>query len=248
MSVWDARLKDPKDYLELKCKNYNSQVGKLTGYDCPICKNRGVIAYPGERDVAFRWCSCREKRLMLQNLQKSGITRLNTFEEFRCPEKWQAAVKAKAKGFSERDRGWFFMSGQPGCGKTLLCTAMLNRFLERGKSARYFLWREDGTRLKALAGDAMYHEAIEPYKTCEVLYIDDLFKGAVTQGDLHLAFELLNHRYLAGSITILSSEKSVSELVALDEAIGSRIYEKTYGYRFHIPKSKHKNWRLNEWN
>ena len=246
LTFTEALALDPKKGIEIRCRTYNGQEGKLTGMDCPLCKNRGVIAYPGETDVLFRFCSCFEKRKVLQSLKKSGITKLSAFEEFICESAWQKRLLRYATAFSERDAGWFYLSGQPGSGKTHLCTAMLNRFLERGKSGRYFLWREDGTRLKTLANLPEYREEIEPFKNCEVLYIDDLFKGAVTQGDLHLAFELLNHRYLSGGITLISSEKSVEEVLGLDEALGSRVYEAARGFRYHIKPSKDKNWRLKE--
>ena len=74
-------------------------------------------------------------------------------------------------------------------------------------------------------------------KTAPVLYIDDLFKGAErpTQGDLNIAFELLNYRYNDERLyTIISTEKLLDELIAIDEAIGSRIAERSKGHRVQI--------------
>ena len=74
-----------------------------------------------------------------------------------------------------------------------------------------------------------------------MLYIDDFFKGSVSDADINLAFELLNDRYNSKRMTILSSERSVEDILELDEAIGSRIYERSKGFYARLPA---KNWRL----
>ena len=83
-------------------------------------------------------------------------------------------------------------------------------------------------------------------KSVPVLYIDDLFKGAETptQGDLNIAFELLNHRYNNDSLyTIISTEKLLDDLIRIDEAIGSRIAERSKGHRIQLKPDPSRNWR-----
>ena len=106
------------------------------------------------------------------------------------------------------------------------------------------LWRDESVKLKALVNDdAEYYEAITPWKRCRVLYIDDLFKGGASGPDTKLAFEIINFRYNDPKLrTIISSELTVHQLMQLDEAIGSRIYQKTKG--FYLEFGKGKNWRL----
>ena len=70
----------------------------------------------------------------------------------------------------------------------------------------------------------------------QVLYIDDLFKigkgqdgrkQRPTSADVNLAFEILNYRYNKPTcITIISSELYAEDILDIDEAIGSRIYER----------------------
>ena len=83
-------------------------------------------------------------------------------------------------------------------------------------------------------------------KNAPVLYIDDLFKGAErpTQGDLNLAFELLNYRYNDERFcTIISTEKLIGELIEIDEAIGSRIAERSKGHMVNLNRDPSRNWR-----
>ena len=63
-----------------------------------------------------------------------------------------------------------------------------------------------------------------------VLYIDDLFKGAVSEQDVSLMFDLLNHRYNANKTTIITSERTVEELANIDVALAGRIKERCGKY------------------
>lgn len=53
----------------------------------------------------------------------------------------------------------------------------------------------------------------------------------MTGPDVNLAFEFLNYRYNdLGLVTLLSTEKTVEELLDADEAVGSRVFERSRGY------------------
>jgi DNA replication protein DnaC len=69
-------------------------------------------------------------------------------------------------------------------------------------------------------------------KQVDVLYWDDLFKHPKepTSFEIDLAFEVLNYRYLNLKPTIISSERTPNELLAIDEALGSRILERSKGH------------------
>ncbi|MCH1960051.1 hypothetical protein [Romboutsia hominis] len=68
------------------------------------------------------------------------------------------------------------------------------------------------------------------YKNARVLLIDDLFKGRISDSDVNIIFEIVNHRYFNNLPIIVSSEKSVDELIGIDEAIGSRLIEMSKNY------------------
>lgn len=78
------------------------------------------------------------------------------------------------------------------------------------------------------------------WKTCQNLYIDDLFKfsGKVQEGklvdidreELKVVFDLINARYLNHLTTLFSSEYMVKDMTDIDEALGSRIYEMVNPY------------------
>lgn len=181
-----------------------------------------------------RECDCVERARNRKRLRDSGLERLAarcTFDSFRTREKWQEGVKKMAQGYlKDARRMSFFISGQTGCGKTHLCTAICNELMARGGELRYFQWVRDGTRLKEmLFEDADYEKEIQRLIGSRYLYIDDLFKQEPTAADIRLAYEILNGRCIAGRPTILSSERNLEYMKSVRdgeaEAIAGRIFE-----------------------
>jgi uncharacterized protein yqaM len=236
------------EYLQLKADSYNSTTGSLTGYDCPICKNKGYIEKIVDDSEVLVECKCLKIRDTLRRIKDSGLEELLrccTFRNFETTEEWQKSIKSGAMRFAEQDKGFFYIGGQSGCGKTHLCTAIIGALIKKGKSARYFVWREDSTMLKAMVNDREYTECISGFKTTDVLYIDDLFKQSnVSDADVKLAFELIDYRARNSLTTVISSELNMDDLIDIDEALGGRIVKMTRGNRHIISKDRKKNYRL----
>ena len=239
----------PFDVEQSKVDGINALVGSLPGYDCPLCKNRGYTAALRDGHMVTVECSCMTKRHYLRLIRESGLEsslRENTFESYTTLNPWQEEAKAQAQKYVKDWRGhWFFIGGTVGSGKTHLCTAICGELLNAGIPLRYLQWRADAPMLKSAVKDGeTYRELITPLKTVRALYIDDLFKGGITDADINLAFDLLNIRYSDPSLaTIISSEKTIKELVGVDEGIGTRILERSRGYCTSVT-GKEKNWRL----
>lgn len=236
------------DFLRLKADSYNSKPGNLTGYDCKICKNKGYIEKIIDDNEVLAECRCLKIRDTLHRIKESGLEELLrscTFRNFECGEKWQQSLKDAAIKFAEQDHGCFYVGGQSGCGKTHLCTAIIGALIRKGRSARYFVWREDSTILKGLVNTPEYKSAIDDFKRTDVLYIDDLFKQqTITDADIKLAFELIDYRTRNNLMTIISTELTPDEIIGIDEALGGRIVQITRGNRYLIPKDRRKNYRL----
>lgn len=254
--VIDDPAKLSRRLAELTVEKENSRVGGLTGYDCPICLNRGTVYCINSYGMcAAKVCSCMVKRRALSRIRKSGMAPLLercTFENYQCPEPWHEIAKQTAMDYAAHPQGWFAACGSVGAGKTHLCTAICSALIESGKDLRYMLWTQQAKQLKQAVNDyKLYSDMIEPLKTVDVLYIDDFFKAGrsadgvlkITEADISLAHEILNHRYNTRAITILSTELTVSELTAIDEAIGSRIYEMCQEGGV-LTFTGEKNWRL----
>lgn len=257
-----------EEYTKFKCESYNNSVGSLNetdGYNCERCKNKGYIAEA--RLVKETWyeihceCECQKARKAILRMMKSGLKetlRDCTFKKFIAEEQWQETLKSKAIEYATSpNSAWFFVGGQSGAGKSHLCTAIAGALLKKGMNVRYMLWRDESTKLKSLVTDAKaYEELVSGYKTAEVLYIDDLFKngkgsdGRVqppTAADIQVAFEILNYRSNNKNlVTIISSERTIQELLDIDEATAGRISQMSFnrGFGFNIKRDRAKNHRL----
>lgn len=220
------------------------------GIECSLCGNKGYIPFINDDGTLIaRECSCMAQRRSVRMAKKSGLGDLLkscTFKTMKCPDEWSGRLKTAALNYCKAEPGtWFYVSGRPGTGKTHACAAICKRLMERGSEVRYFLWRESAPYLKALVNDSPdeYARRMNALAAVPVLYIDDLFKGSVTDADLNLAFALINARYnRKDSRTVFSSELPLSEIRRYDEATGSRIYQRAQGYILNAP-SNAKNWR-----
>lgn len=240
---------------ELNVKRYNKEIGDLKYYDCDKCKNKGTVGFLDENGrFAVKICECDKIRKSMARIKKSGLEDLlkeYTFDKYTTDEPWQREIKNKALAYlNDHYNKWFYIGGQVASGKTFICTAIVDEFLKRDKRAVYMLWRDEIVKLKANAMDYdEYGSRMDELKNAEVLYIDDFFKQEKGQqpssADVNIAFELINYRYNKPDlITIISSEIMIKDLLSIDEAVGSRIYQKAKDYQVNIAPDIKKNLRL----
>ncbi len=260
---------DLEAYHKYMAEEANKREGNLhleDGYHCDLCKNRGYITKVVDSGLGY-WapveyeCNCMSIRRNIARMKRSGLPNDNAhyrFDTYQTAEAWQDQVKQLAMAYvDEQVNGdgmgrWFFIGGASGAGKSHICTAICKEFLYRGKNMHYMLWRDEAVKLKAAVNDSAYYEKqMQELKTVDVLYIDDFFKCGQNDGsmqrptaaDINLAFEILNYRYnRADAITIISSESTLDEIFATDEAVGGRIGERAMGYAINL-SGKEKNYR-----
>ena len=169
-------------------------------------------------------------------LKKSGLeaqSKKCTLDNFIVDSDRAKNLLDHARSYLDEEGKWFFVSGIPGSGKSHVCTALAVELINRGNYVYYARWREIITKLKMLLANDYYEYKglIDTLKKADVLYLDDFFKGSVTDSDISHAFELLDYRYLQPDCrTIISTEFSMPELREIDDAIARRIFERSKGY------------------
>ena len=245
---------DRTKLLQKKADAQNEIVGNLTGYDCQKCKNRGYINVVSGTEIIWRICPCKKVRESIERIRRSGLEKSikqMTFDTYKTPNKWQEnALELAKKYVADGTDQWFFMGGQSGMGKTHLCTAISAALLNTGRELHYMRWVDESKEIKSLVNDySKYQERINFLKKVDLLYIDDLFKPqqgtAPSSADVNLAFEILNHRLSNNLQTIISSERTLTDLIEVDEALGSRIYQMSKDFCINSSRDPSKNYRLN---
>ena len=253
---------DPWELEQLKADSFNAraQAPDSTGWDCPVCKNKGQIYEvkrmpDGTPARIISPCKCVETRRAIRRMQRSGLENIisdNLFSKYEAVDPWQQTVKAAAMEYAKSIKGWFWIGGQSGCGKTHLCTGICREALLRGFEVVYMMWRDDAPRLKAAVNSEEYPAMVDQYKKAPILYIDDLFKTGKngdakvmpTSADINLAYEIINFRCVGKLPTIISSEFLQRELIDIDEALTGRIVQMAGENSFNIKPDRDKNYRL----
>ena len=235
--------------------DWNNQKKEPTfGIDCPICLNKGYVMKKkdenGENDLINSYlveCSCMKKRKAISNAKKSGLGELleHRVANYKPYNKTTLEMRNLAiKYIKEKSSDWFVLLGQSGAGKTMICSAICNELLNQGKEVIYQSWNTFVSEYKHELRNADGNKMIEKLQTCEILYIDDFFKGSQTEFDVkNIAYDIINYRYNNNLTTIISSEYTLNELMDIDSAITERIKQRSNGYLLEMI-GKENNYRM----
>lgn len=224
---------------------------------CNLCNGKEITyQFTEDGEMVAVPCKCKKRMESLRRMKRSGlesVIRTLTFDSYQADEPWQAEIVAIAKEYAKTCNGWLFVSGQVGSGKTHICTAVCREVLLQDREVRYISWRDEVQGLKRIVNSTDYDDAISPLKTVELLYIDDIFKGGESDGrggtrptaaDVNIAFDILDYRYKNKLPTVISGERTISDLMVIDEGVASRIYQMSKGFNVQIRQGTEKNYRM----
>lgn len=256
-----------KELLKQRVEKIMEQVKKQEGqnyleelesskirYKCDKCRDMLFIEL---EDGSYGPCRCRALRIADEKLKASGISeefrrmRFETYNYETNMQTMEAFLTAKnySKDFEDIRavrKNSMILSGSVGVGKTHLAMSIANTLLDRSIGVIYMPYRSSITNLKqSITDEENYQREINVYKNAEVLLIDDLFKGRITPSDVNIMYEILDYRYFKCLPVIVTTEKLVDELLDIDEAIGSRLYEMCKNYVIEI-KGQGLNYRLHK--
>lgn len=225
----------------------HQQKATMKSFNCKACKDTGWII--DENNYALK-CECVALNISKNIVELAGINKEDEAKTFKNFEKSKFDninfAKENAieyvKKFKEIEKNRFnsicflgiIENGEKkgvGTGKTHLGIAITNNLLHKGVAVRYFSYREEITKIKQTITDhEVYQRELNKWKTCKVLFIDDMFKGRTTESDVNIMFEIVNHRYLSRLPMIITSELDIDGMNNIDQAITSRIYEMSRGF------------------
>ncbi|MCR6516299.1 ATP-binding protein [Clostridium sp. LY3-2] len=219
---------------------------------CPLCSGTG---WQLTKDNTYIQCDCIKLIRDRELFERSGINFKDIDKSFSTFVAWNDEVRSMKDiatsyylNFSE-NRGKrsnsIMFCGSPGSGKTHLALALANNLMNKKNiSVVYMSYRDVITKLKQnMVNESIYTSELEKYKNADVLLIDDLFKGKISETDINIVFEIINHRYLKYAPIIISTEMFTNGLLDVDEAIGSRLIEMSKSNLVEI-RGRENNYRL----
>ncbi|UED79207.1 ATP-binding protein [Lysinibacillus sp. CD3-6] len=240
-------------------------------YNCPKCKDTGSYLIRKKNGYYIRGveveqdyyvvCECSRILKINKLIKSSAITKafqkmsLKNFSTDNVHPK-VVEMKSKAKQYYaafEEIRGFrqnsIMLIGQPGCGKTHLLTAISNYLMHTKQVPVLYFPYKDGLNNIAANNFERKNEIMDRMKEVDVLFIDDLFKPIggkvnVKSWQTEIIFEVVNSRYLSNKPLLISSELSLDDMLYIDEALTSRLFEMSQDFIVTIEKDKKANYRL----
>lgn len=254
MSELDAMLARIKESRGESKRRPSSSSQKI--YECSKCRDMGWIEVEDEQGCIYiKHCECWALKECRRLLEKSGISEefqkkgFKNFDTRNNPQLINAKNKAIAylKTFGQYEKTRYnsiMFCGQVGAGKTHLGIAICSNLMSQNVAVYYMAYRNAATKIKQVMTDEVaYNKELQSYMQARVLYIDDLLKGRITESDVNILYEIVNYRYMNNLPLIISTEKSIDDLLDFDEAIGSRIIEMCRGNIVQL-QGKELNYRL----
>jgi DNA replication protein DnaC len=138
--------------------------------------------------------------------------------------RFHAAFEA-ARAFVDAPHGCFLLVGGSGTGKTHLAAAIANQLMARGEPVFFAFVPDLLDHLRSSYGDEndlSYAELFEQVKEIPVLVLDDLGTQTGTPWAEEKLYQVLNHRYLSGAPTIITSSMDIDRL---DPRLQSRVLD-----------------------
>lgn len=235
--------------------NAKEEISK-DGLNCPLCKNKTLIQKVvfenlyQDYNIVMIHCACRRKRASLEKARKSGLGDYvsKRVSDYIANEEWQKNIKHKAIDYLKSEsKDWFVLLGQSGSGKTLIASIIANyNLIKLDRDVLYITWTDFVAKVKyGLMNDEAgeVRKYLDEAKNIEVLFIDELLKK-YSEADLKYIIEIINYRYAKNLQTIITSEKSMEELLNIDEATFGRMVERAGKNLADVSKDRSKNYRL----
>ena len=234
-----------------RCKRFARREEPAQGV-CPICKGIGKLPSRTEDGlVRITDCACVAEQVARQRLVMSGIpehlARQCTFESFGADDPALKKMKDTAMAYAEDPKGWLYLGGATGCGKTHLAVAAAVALLGRGYPVTYMSFSTEIGALKRVGGPVEAQDRrLRELQSCPVLLLDDLLHAAdrPSAAEVNVAFQILSQRYDRCLSTILTTRWAYSQLSAFSDALGTRIYQSSRDSGCYIREDSRFNYRL----
>jgi DNA replication protein DnaC len=205
---------------------------------CRVC--RAEFRDARSRDDALCW-DCEEKGHEAYAAKANAaheIGRLvppeyenKTFERFLCPP-GDPEARGLVREWTPGQRGLYLWSDQTGCGKSHLAYALVQREILAGRRVVALEWTDFLGRIKATFnrkfGGETEHEVEAQIEGSDLVVLDDVGAGRVTEWSTEKLWSLVNARYLAKKPIVITSNYGLPMLRRLlgkpdGDRIASRI-------------------------
>ena len=256
----ETTVAEEPNYNCPKCKDSGGYLVRKKAGETTLLQNGAEVILKYDSDE-WQQCECAKMRQLNRLIKSSAITeefQKMSFKNFSTDGVHPKVVEMKTKANQyyaafEQIRSYrqnsIMLIGQPGCGKTHLLTAISNYLIHAKQVPVLYFPYKDGMNDIAANKFERKSEIMDRMKEVDVLFIDDLFKPIGGKVDVkawqtEVIFEVVNYRYLNNKPLLRSSELSLDDMLYIDEALTSRLFEMAQDFTVTIPKNMKVNYRL----
>jgi DNA replication protein DnaC len=227
--------------------------------NCPICKGIGFVSRDlpvGHPDFGkIQVCECRKDQVTAsfrnRLYEMSNLDALTdfTFASFQ-PRGRDKFTKPQAdsietafittKRYADNLKGWLFIWGGYGCGKTHLAASVANSAVARNIPTLFLTVPDllDSLRFTFDSQETSFEERFDEIRNIPLLVLDDFGTQNMTNWALEKLFQIINYRYINQLPLVVTSNQSV-ELI--EGRLRSRFLDSTSVTRINIQAPDYRN-------
>lgn len=181
-----------------------------------ICRHADVSGVVRERLFAISHLD-ELKNLTFESFHQRGRPGLHATQA----ESLQRAYTL-AKHYANGLKGWLFLQGGAGCGKTHLAAAVANFAVELGVPTLFLTVPDllDNLRFAYDSEDTTFEKRFEEIRSAQLLVLDDLGTQNASGWAQEKLFQILNFRYINRLSTIVTSNLALDDI---EDRIRSRL-------------------------
>ncbi len=194
--------------------------------NCPFCHGLGFVKldvpFSDPRFGKLQICTCRALDADLSGrnelLSKSNLGALQAyvFDTFHprgrvgMGEMQASSLEQafnSAYNFAQTLKGWIFLSGRYGCGKTHLAAAIANEALKNGTPTLFLTVPDllDWLRASYSSSTDSFEDRFDEIRNYPLLVLDDFGTQNATPWAQEKLFQIINHRYINQLSTVVTS-------------------------------------------
>lgn len=207
------------------CATCKGECPRAPYYIKPIIPALTDYCIPGEQ------CTYGRQKYLSRMLKRCRIPRLyadKTFNDYEVTADNERAVGYAKWLCEEKPEHGIYMNGTCGSGKTYLASLIAKRWLEDGRTVIFGDVPSLLDEIKrTFDGKGSSQEILDEYTTCDLLILDDLGAGKISEWSVGIIYQIVNARYNSGKNLVVTSNFTLDRLQKVfrtqDEYSASRI-------------------------
>ena len=166
-------------------------------------------------------CEVGERRRQAKLAEKSRLCLIpakyfgKTFADYEVTTCNARAVKMAKWFVKDMPKCWLYHYGECGTGKTFLAAIVAQQWLQNGKSV---VFGDVPALLKLIKdtfdGEGSTQKVLERFGNCDLLVLDDLGAGQITEWNVGQLYEIINARYNENKHVMITSNYDLDGLEA----------------------------------